>query len=64
MRITEELLRQIIREELIKEIELHERKKGAPPPGNLWNNIRKRRAAGKRPKRPGEAGYPKTLDID
>ena len=64
MNITEELLRQIIREELIKEIELLERKKGAPPPGNLWNNIRKRRAAGKRPKRPGEAGYPKTLDID
>jgi hypothetical protein len=29
----------------------------------LWANIRARRAAGKRPKRPGEKGYPKTLDI-
>lgn len=46
------------------EDELEERKKGAPPPGTLWKNIRKRREAGKRPKRPGEAGYPKTLDID
>lgn len=29
----------------------------------LWANIHARRAAGKRPKRPGEKGYPKTLDI-
>ena len=29
----------------------------------LWYNIHKRRKAGKRPKRPGEKGYPKTLDI-
>lgn len=29
----------------------------------LWDAIRKRREAGKRPKRPGEKGYPKTLDI-
>lgn len=46
------------------EDELEERKKGAPPPGNLWKNIRKRQKAGKRPKKPGEKGYPKTLDID
>lgn len=30
----------------------------------LWANIHARRKAGKRPKRPGEKGYPKTLDID
>lgn len=30
----------------------------------LWDNIHARRKAGKRPKRPGEEGYPKTLDID
>jgi hypothetical protein len=29
----------------------------------LWANIHARRKAGKRPKRPGEKGYPKTLDI-
>lgn len=29
----------------------------------LWANIWARRRAGKRPKRPGEKGYPKTLDI-
>ena len=29
----------------------------------LWYNIDRRRKAGKRPKRPGEEGYPKTLDI-
>ena len=31
---------------------------------SLWANIHKRRKAGKRPKRPGEKGYPKTLKID
>ena len=35
-----------------------------PPPGTLWNNIRNRRKAGKRRLRPGEKGYPKTLDFD
>jgi len=30
----------------------------------LWHNIHKRRKAGKRPRRPGEKGYPKTLDIN
>lgn len=30
----------------------------------LWANIHARRKAGKRPKRPGEKGYPKTLDIE
>ena len=28
----------------------------------LWANIHARRKAGKRPKRPGEKGYPKDLD--
>ena len=30
----------------------------------LWDNIHARRKAGKPPKKPGEEGYPKTLDID
>lgn len=30
----------------------------------LWDNIHARRKAGKPPKKPGEKGYPKTLDID
>jgi hypothetical protein len=30
----------------------------------LWANIHARRKAGKRPKRPGEKGYPKTLDLE
>jgi len=30
----------------------------------LWHNIHARRKAGKRPKKPGEKGYPKTLDIN
>jgi len=30
----------------------------------LWANIHARRKKGLRPKRPGEEGYPKTLDID
>jgi hypothetical protein len=30
---------------------------------SLWDNIRKRRAKGLAPLKPGEAGYPKTLDI-
>ena len=33
-------------------------------PKGLWANIHARRKAGKKPKRPGEKGYPKTLDID
>jgi hypothetical protein len=53
----------ILREIEEIEDELEERRKG-PPPGTLWKNIRKRREAGKRPKKPGEKGYPKTLDID
>ena len=31
---------------------------------SLWDNIRKRRAAGKPRKKPGQKGYPKTLDIE
>lgn len=29
----------------------------------LWDNIHARRKAGKKPKRPGAKGYPKTLDV-
>lgn len=32
-------------------------------PKGLWHNIHQRRKKGLRPKRPGEKGYPKTLDI-
>ena len=38
--------------------DVNEEKKG------LWDNIRARRAAGKPRKKPGEKGYPKTLDIE
>lgn len=31
---------------------------------SLWKAMWARRRANKRPKRPGEKGYPKTLDID
>ena len=30
---------------------------------SLWDNIRKRRSAGKRKLRPGDKNYPKTLDV-
>ena len=30
----------------------------------LWHNIHAKRARGERPAKPGEKGYPKTLDID
>lgn len=53
MRITESTIRRII----LEEIEEAKRR-------GLWANIRARRAAGKRPHRPGEKGYPETLDID
>lgn len=39
-------------------IEGRSKKKG------LWYNIHKRRKSGKRAKRPGEKGYPKTLKIE
>ena len=30
---------------------------------SLWDNIRKRRASGKRKLKPGDKNYPKTLDV-
>jgi hypothetical protein len=45
-------------EELLNPEELGEAKKG------LWANMHARRKAGKKRKRPGEKGYPKTLKID
>ena len=53
MLIKENQLRRIIRKAILQE----KNKKG------LWANIHSRKVAGKRPKRPGEKGYPKTLDI-
>lgn len=53
---------------LEEEIEMIERlleaRRRKPPRGNLWANIRNRRKAGKRRLRPGDKGYPKTLDVD
>ena len=43
------------------DLEEGKKKKGGK---GLWHNIHKRRKAGKRPLRPGEKGYPKTLDIN
>lgn len=31
---------------------------------SLWDNIRKRRAQGKRKLKPGDKNYPKTLDVN
>ena len=47
------LLREYIRELLIEK-----KKKG------LWDNIHAKRKRGERPAKPGEKGYPKTLDIE
>lgn len=58
MKIRKSELEKIIREALTES----DKCKGKNP--GLWCNIHKRRVAGKRPKRPGEKGYPKTLDID
>jgi hypothetical protein len=52
------LSQQIIKTETVKEEELKEAGAG------LWANIHARREKGLRPKRPGEEGYPKTLDIE
>ena len=52
------LSQQIIKTETVKEEELKEAGAG------LWVNIQARREKGLRPKRPGEEGYPKTLDIE
>ena len=45
-------------EEHSADLEESKKKKG------LWDRIHDRRKAGKRRLRPGEKGYPKTLDID
>ena len=47
---------------ILAEKKKKKKKKKKKRPG-LWANIHKRRAQGKRPHRPGEKGYPKTLDI-
>lgn len=45
-------------------VEARKRKKKGKKKRGLWDAIHARREAGKRPKRPGEKGYPKTLDIE
>jgi hypothetical protein len=54
MKISKNKILQIIQEE----VALHEKKKG------LWANIHAKRNRGEKPAKPGEKGYPKTLDID
>ena len=44
--------------------EARKRKKKGKKKRGLWDAIHSRLEAGKRPKRPGEKGYPKTLDIE
>lgn len=56
------MMEQVIRELEEIESELEELTNPSPSEG-LWNNIHKRRAAGKKPKRPGQKGYPKTLKV-
>jgi hypothetical protein len=43
-------------------VELDDLHEGTNNP-NIWDNIRKRRAKGLPPRKPGEKGYPKTLDL-
>jgi len=42
----------------------HQKFKDVTEGKGLWANINARRKAGKPPKKPGEKGYPKTLDIE
>jgi hypothetical protein len=42
----------------------HKKFKDVTEGKGLWANINARRKAGKTPKKPGEKGYPKTLDIE
>lgn len=44
-------------------VELGDLQEGTNRP-NLWDNIRARRAAGKPKLKPGQKGYPKTLDVE
>lgn len=49
---------------MIEILEERKKKRKKKAKRGLWDNIWARRRAGKRPKRPGEKGYPKTLDIE
>lgn len=61
---TEELVIEQLLEEIAEIESMLEARRHKPPPGNLWKNISNRRKAGKRRLKPGEKGYPKTLDFD
>jgi len=54
-------LKSIIKETLS---EITEERKLTEKAEGLWHNISQRKKAGKRPKQPGEEGYPETLDIE
>lgn len=59
-----ESIRQFIILEVLEILEERKKKKKKKKKKKgLWDNIRARRKAGKRKLRPGEEGYPKTLDI-
>lgn len=51
-------------EEFSKVKDLHSDDMSEGTKKGLWANIHARRKAGKSPKKPGEKGYPKTLDVE
>ena len=58
-----EIIKEFLALEMIELLEERKKKKKRKKKG-LWANIHARRKAGKRRKRPGEEGYPKTLNIE
>ena len=48
----------------IEEAETHKTKDGKTAKKGLWYNINQRKKKGLPPKKPGEEGYPKTLNIE
>jgi hypothetical protein len=59
-----EILKEFLALEMIVLLEERKKKKKRKKKKGLWDNIRARRKAGKRRLRPGEEGYPKTLNIE
>ena len=52
------------REPRLREKKLKEWENSAESNESLWDNIRKRRAKGLPKKKPGDKGYPKTLNVE
>ena len=49
---------------MLEILEERKKKKKSGEKKGMWDRFRERRKAGKRRLRPGEKGYPKTLDIE